>query len=166
MPMHDWTLVEAGIYHDFHLEWISKIKGAINHRLPKGYYALAEQRTGIFAPDVLSLQMRIPGSENHPWTPSDNGNTATLQVTKPTARGTGSAAKYYFNKQRSITIRHVSDDKLVAIVEVVSPGNISSSKAIEEFVHKVVGFLKHDIHVSFVNPFASSKHAGNGLHSK
>jgi hypothetical protein len=22
MPMHDWTRVDAGIYHDFHHEWI------------------------------------------------------------------------------------------------------------------------------------------------
>jgi len=166
MPMHDWTKVEAGIYHDFHLEWIMKIKAAINQRLPKGYYALAEQRTGIFGPDVLTLQMGIPGSENHPWKSSDNGNTTTLQATKPTARGTGSAAKYYFNKQRSITLRHVSHDRLVAVIEIVSPGNISSLTVAEEFVHKVLSFLKHDIHVSFVNPFAASNHAAHGLHSK
>ena len=29
MPMHDWTLVEAGIYHHFHHEWISEIHRAI-----------------------------------------------------------------------------------------------------------------------------------------
>ena len=26
MPMHDWTRVDAGIYHDFHHESISEIK--------------------------------------------------------------------------------------------------------------------------------------------
>ncbi len=30
MPMHDWTRVDAGIYHDFHHEWISEIKRALN----------------------------------------------------------------------------------------------------------------------------------------
>ena len=37
--MHDWTRVDAGIYHDFHLEWISQLKRALNERLPSDYYA-------------------------------------------------------------------------------------------------------------------------------
>src|SRR5690606_1979521 len=41
MPMHDWTRVAAGIYHDFHHEWISAIKQALNAVLPGTYYALA-----------------------------------------------------------------------------------------------------------------------------
>ena len=28
MPMHDWTRVDAGIYHAFHHEWISEIHRA------------------------------------------------------------------------------------------------------------------------------------------
>lgn len=55
MPMHDWTRVEAGIYHDFHHEWISAIKRALNERLPGSYYALAEQQAAGFGPDVLTL---------------------------------------------------------------------------------------------------------------
>ncbi len=26
MPVHDWTRVEAGIFHDFHHAWIEEIK--------------------------------------------------------------------------------------------------------------------------------------------
>ena len=59
MPMHDWTRVEAGIYHDFHHEWISEIKRALNRGLlPEDYYALAEQQAAGFGPDVLTLQSR------------------------------------------------------------------------------------------------------------
>jgi hypothetical protein len=44
MPIHDWTRVDAGIFHDFHHEWISTVKGALNAgRIPSAYYALAEQ---------------------------------------------------------------------------------------------------------------------------
>ena len=40
MPTHDWTGVDAGIFHDFHHEWISTIKRALNRGvLPPGYYA-------------------------------------------------------------------------------------------------------------------------------
>ncbi|MBM4074380.1 MAG: hypothetical protein FJ267_01895, partial [Planctomycetes bacterium] len=55
MPMHDWTRVAAGIYHDFHHEWISAIKHALNSSLPESYYALAEQQAAGFGPDVLTL---------------------------------------------------------------------------------------------------------------
>lgn len=30
MPMHDWTLVPAGIFHAFHHRWISAINDALN----------------------------------------------------------------------------------------------------------------------------------------
>ena len=62
MPMHDWTRVEAGIYHDFHFEWISRIKAAVNSRLPTDYFALAEQHAAGFGPDVLTLQHDEPSS--------------------------------------------------------------------------------------------------------
>jgi|GEM_PF-5161016 len=56
MPIHDWTRVPPGIYRDFHGGWIYAIRGALNSGLlPKGYYALAEQTTRTFGPDVLTL---------------------------------------------------------------------------------------------------------------
>lgn len=30
MPIHDWTKVNAGIFHDFHHDWITMIKRALN----------------------------------------------------------------------------------------------------------------------------------------
>src|SRR5438309_823998 len=40
MPIHDWTRVEAGIFHDFHHGWIADIKRALNAGvLPPNYYA-------------------------------------------------------------------------------------------------------------------------------
>jgi len=57
MPIHDWTRVDAGIFHDFHHEWISTIKRALNAGvLPPDYYALAEQIAGGLGPDVLTLE--------------------------------------------------------------------------------------------------------------
>ena len=60
MPIHDWTRVEAGIFHDFHHGWIEEIKRALNAGLlPDDYYALAEQHASRFEPDVLTLQERL-----------------------------------------------------------------------------------------------------------
>ena len=36
MPMHDWTQVEAGIFHAFHHEWISEISQALTPRFSRG----------------------------------------------------------------------------------------------------------------------------------
>ena len=47
MSVHDWTRVEAGIFHDFHTVWIAEIRSALNEGLlPSDYYALAEQHAG------------------------------------------------------------------------------------------------------------------------
>ena len=56
MPVHDWTRVEAGIFHDFHTVWIGHLRTALNEGLlPKGYYALVEQHAGHTITDVLTL---------------------------------------------------------------------------------------------------------------
>ena len=40
MPIHDWTRVDAGIFHHFHVTWIPEIARALNAGLlPDGYYA-------------------------------------------------------------------------------------------------------------------------------
>jgi hypothetical protein len=57
MPVHDWTRVDAGLFHDFHHAWIEEIKRALNRGLlPPDHYALAEQIAGGLGPDVLTLQ--------------------------------------------------------------------------------------------------------------
>lgn len=55
MPVHDWTRVDAGIFHDFHVGWIPELRTALNSGLlPEGYYALAEQHAGRSIADVLT----------------------------------------------------------------------------------------------------------------
>jgi hypothetical protein len=55
MPVHDWTRVYPGVFHDFHQTWITEIKRALNAGLlPPDYYAMAEQVAGGLVPDVLA----------------------------------------------------------------------------------------------------------------
>jgi len=38
MPVHDWTKVGAGTYHNFHYRWITSIMDQLNSGiLPSGY---------------------------------------------------------------------------------------------------------------------------------
>ena len=47
MPIHDWTRVSAGTWHDFHMAWIAELRNALNDGLlPADYDAQAEQIAG------------------------------------------------------------------------------------------------------------------------
>jgi hypothetical protein len=44
MPIHDWSRVDANLFHDFHQTWTIAIRNALNAGLlPRGYSALVEQ---------------------------------------------------------------------------------------------------------------------------
>ena len=46
MPMHDWTRVKAGTYHNFHYRWIAAIMDRLNAGLlPAGFFAMAACRS-------------------------------------------------------------------------------------------------------------------------
>ena len=52
MPIHDWSCVESGTFHDFHQGWTIEIRNALNRGiLPPGYFAMADQRIGGPEPD-------------------------------------------------------------------------------------------------------------------
>jgi hypothetical protein len=80
MPVHDWTRVTDGIFHDFHYSWVLEIKRALKPALPAGYYVMAEQIGGdVGASDVITLQ-RAPAK---PDTESPLVGTATLAESPP-----------------------------------------------------------------------------------
>jgi CO/xanthine dehydrogenase Mo-binding subunit len=164
MPMHDWMRVEAGIYHDFHHEWISAIKKTLNKRLlSSGYYAMAEQHAAGFGPDVLTLQDVDPASS------SSSSGIATLQKpTKPQPKSTfyaETASEFYQRKKSSVVVRHVSGDRIVAMIEIISPGNKSSQNAFHAFVNKASELIEHRIHLLLLDPFPPGRRDPNGIHA-
>ncbi len=57
MPVHDWTLVDAGVFHDFHQSWIISLRNSLNSGLlPNDFYAMAEQVAEGPIPDVVTLE--------------------------------------------------------------------------------------------------------------
>jgi len=161
MSIHDWTRVHAGIFHDFHHEWISTIRRALNSGiLPSQYYALAEQQAAGFGPDVLTLQADGASERGQ----SETATTALL--TQPRTRFMfESDSEFYRRKKSSVVIRHVSGDRIVALVEIVSPGNKSSQPAFHALVNKACEFLEHGIHLLIVDLFPPTKRDPNGIHA-
>src|SRR4051812_49272546 len=79
MPVHDWTRVDDGTFHDFHLAWVAEIRKALNAGvLPAGYYAQAEQVAGSIGPDVLTLQRPTTNGGAHGGPASGSGPVATM----------------------------------------------------------------------------------------
>lgn len=166
MPVHDWTRVEAGIFHDFLHEWISENKRAINRRLRgTGYYALAEQFVSNYGPDVLALQrpFRGPKPEKRARKPRDAG--VALTDAPPKLRFHLSHAPFYhLKKKKVVSIRHISDHRVVAVLEIVSPGNKAGRSALAALVDKAQDLIAAGIHLAIIDLFPPSKRDPNGLH--
>lgn len=162
MPIHDWTRVDAGIWHAFHVSWISEIQGALNSGLlPSSYYALAEQMAGPMGPDVLTLQTSEASRSSDPEEPGG----LLVAVAPPRVRLIDEVeADTYAQKRRTVVIRHVSGDRIVALIELVSPGNKSSRAAVESFVDKAVRSIMHGYHLMVVDLFPPSARDPQGIH--
>ena len=73
-------------------------------------------------------------------------------------------AEFYRRKKSSIAIRHVSGDRMVALVEIVSP-NKSSRKAFAAFIDKACDCLEHRIHLLILDPIPPRRRDPNGIHA-
>lgn len=168
MPVHDWTRVDAGIFHAFHHGWISSIGNAFNDGLlPKDYYALPEQYAGGFGPDVLALETTVRSGEESMQTAeagSSDGGTA-LAVAPPRLAPTAETElEFYHRKQSTLVIHHVTGDRVVAMVEIVSPGNKSSTSAMRAFIEKASSMIQKGVHLLIIDLLPPGPRNPEGIH--
>lgn len=168
MAVHDWTRVEAGIFHDFHHAWIEEIARALNRGLlPPEYYALREQYAGGFGPDVLTLQgERSDRTDGLGENVSDRRGGGVLLAPPKLQPVAETELGFYRRKKKNVTIRHVSGDEIVAIVEIVSPGNKSSRNAMRAFVEKAATLLESQIHLLIVDLHPPGRRDPHGIHAE
>ncbi len=169
MPVHDWSRVDAGIFHAFHHGWIEEIARGLNRGLlPPDYYALPEQQAAGFGPDVLTLDMSSSG--NGAVAPADGADASDLvsggvALAMPKLRPVAETdMAFYRRKQKTVTVRHVSGDRIVAIVEIVSPGNKSSLHAMWAFVNKAAELLELQIHLLMIDLHRPTPRDPEGIH--
>ena len=158
MPIHDWTRVRANRFHDFHQSWTVRIRDALNGGLlPPDYFAMAEQITGGPEPDVVTLSLPVkPGG-------GESGGVA-VEDAPPKARHIArSEATTYARKANRVTIRHPDGD-VVAVIEIVSPGNKDSRHAVRAFARKAVEFLHAGVNLLIVDLFPPSARDPQGVH--
>ncbi len=167
MPVHDWTRVEAGIFHDFHTVWVGNIRTALNDGLlPQGYYALAEQHAGRSIADVLALHAsaapREPLLRPLPL-PPDTGGAAVAEA-PPRVRRRQTIEQAALARRRTLAIRHVSGHRLIALLEIVSPANKDRARHVEDFAAKALSALDLGVHVLLVDLFPPGSHDPQGMH--
>lgn len=158
MPIHDWTRVRANRFHHFHQDWTVEITRALNRGLlPDGFTALAEQVTGGPEPDVVTLSLPVKPAVGV------EGGVSIADAPLKTRVQTQSDAAIYARKANRVIIRH-PDGQVVAIIEIVSPGNKDSKHAVRSFARKAVEFLHAGIHLLIVDLFPPSKRDPQGVH--
>lgn len=160
MPIHDWSLVSANIFHDFHQAWTISIRNALNGGLlPKGYAAMVDQRAGGVEPDVIALKGR--SRLNRPVEPRGGGViTAVAPKSRLVVRAEHEIPAPRANR---ITIQH-GLGHVVCVIEIVSPGNKGSRAALRAFIEQSADFLQKGIHLLIIDLFPPTKRDPQGIH--
>ncbi len=163
MPVHDWSRVGAGTFPHFHGLWIGEISNALNDGvLPANYYAMTEQIIGDMIPDVLALE--AVGSIGVGPGGIGPGMT-TVAEAPPRVRFTATLeTDAYASTQRRLVIRHGGGDRIVALIEIVSPGNKGSRHALESFVEKSAAALARGYHLLLIDLQPQTPRDPEGIH--
>jgi hypothetical protein len=156
MPIHDWTRVIPGGFHSFHQNCTIEIFRTLNQGLlPPGYSAYTDLRVSGWEPDIVSIQSKPSG-------PPQKAIATTPPRAQQVVRLEADAA-FYARKANRVAIRH-EFGQVVAIIEVVSPGNKDSAHAIRSFVSQAVEFLSSGVNLLVIDLFPPTPRDPEGIH--
>jgi Protein of unknown function (DUF4058) len=160
MPIHDWTRVDAGLFHAFHHRWVDALCDALNEGgLSPDYFALPKQSVRGPIPDVLTLRL---SSEDH--RPSGAVHGLAEAVNPPRARVVRRVEqKVYARKADRVTVRH-RHGQIVAVIEIVSPGNKSGVAALRAYVQETSDLIEQGVHLLVIDLFLPTKRDPQGIH--
>ncbi len=169
MPVHDWThVVELGEFHDFHLGFVATLRNTLNIILcSTDYYASAEGRIMGYEPDASAFERKKPRGASRPQTSRGVAvQTAILQIceTSPRTRFIDEADHFNALRESHVAIRNKRGDRLVAIVEILSPRNKDRADAILAFCNKLEKALEAGCNVLVADFLRPGRHDPYGMH--
>jgi len=166
MPVHDWTCVRPGTFHDFHTSWITHLKESLNDGLlPQGYYAMSEQPAEDTIPDVLTLQAVDALDDQTPESdPKAEGLIAVAEAPPKVALTTCAETEITASKRRTLMIRHATADRVVALVEILSRANKNKRMVLDRFLDKAVSALRQGYHLLVIDLHPPGPHDPDGIH--
>jgi hypothetical protein len=145
-PGMDPYLEQSGAWGDFHLEFISCLRGAISARLPESYDARIQERVTLiesfdnprqsFEPDVIvGREKEAALSGERERTSSALLEPVTVPLIMPEKE-----------RQNYIEIYDYPDQELITVVELLSPTN-KFPKGREEYLIKRDAILSQEVHL-------------------
>lgn len=168
MPVHDWTRVDAGTFHGFHTTWASLLGIRLNQVLPSDDYAMVEKRAFGWEPDLLTLAQNGTGTRNgagNAIAPGGRESHASLSLRTAPPKVERIVSRPALSRQRQISIRQTDDDRIVAVIEIVPPGNKSSGNAVRAFVAKANEFLERGVNLLIIDLFPPTPRDPEGIHA-
>jgi hypothetical protein len=126
-----------------------------------GYFAMAEQIIGRPETDVVTLQT---GTASKPPATSNGG--VTVARARPTTRFVmpiPSDQERYARKAHRIAIHHELGE-VVAVIEVMSPGNKDRRHSFRTFVNKAIDLIQQQVNLLIIDPFPPGPHDPTGIH--
>ena len=190
VPLHDWTRVSAGKWHDMHLAWTGALRTELNEgALPDPFFALAEPVTGFritsdgeegpLLPEHWRREPDMLAAVGRSATADHAAGNGTAHFAKPSVGVAAAEAPSRFalferitraNVRRRVTVRHPDGDRVVAIVEFASPGNRDAFPKVFHFARTVAAALEAGVHCVLIEPFppttAAPRRAARGGHDR
>jgi len=160
MPVHDWTRVDAGLFHAFHQRWIISLCDLLNERvLSRAYFALPEQSIRGPIPDILTLNLASPKDSVE----ESDGGGVLVSTAPPRARlCKKTEADSYLTKASRVTVRH-RHGAVIAVIEIISPGNKASRNEFRAFVEKSADMIRQGVHLLVVDLFPPGPRDPRGI---
>jgi hypothetical protein len=166
MPIHDWTRVGAGTFHAFHTRWITHLSDALNKGiLPPGYYSDPEQHMGRKIADVLTFRASDPDPVKPVPSPAE-GTALAVAEAPPRVSRTCTLVPSATALRRTLTIRHTGGHRIVALVEILSPGNKAGADDIERFVRNAKEAIGAGIHLAVIDLLPAGDYDPDGIHAE
>lgn len=163
MPVHDWSKMEPGEFHDFHQGWTVALKAALNHGvLPKGYSAYVERYAGKFSPDVLTLHSA--GQKGDSFDEPIPGVLAVATAPPQVQTTVELERNVYEFRKNIVTVYHVGTKRVIAMIELVSAGNKASNREFRRFLDKSLDVIDRGVHLLIIDLYPPTSRDPEGIH--
>ncbi|WP_179131500.1 DUF4058 family protein [Candidatus Entotheonella palauensis] len=141
MPLHNWPNARVP-WRSFHNHWIVRLVEYLNADvLPPGFQARPTELIVGIEPDLLLLQATDQSASDRQISlQTALGEATTTAILPPPA------------ELPMVGIYSAYDThRLVAVIELVSPGNKDRPEAVQHFVEKILFLLQEGIHVMVID---------------
>jgi hypothetical protein len=145
MPLHDWNELEE--WETVHASWIVELGRWLKQRLPPGYrMSLATVGSLVVAPRPVHPDVSVRQNKESTAPESDSaGSTSAVDDTAPDEE----VAIATLDPVQAVHVTRAGN--LVAVIELISPGNKDRPETRRTATDRFIGYLAHGVHLLIVD---------------